>query len=119
MTVRKLIEALSHVNPDAVVYLSNPNHFGSDFQVAHEEVGVRYLVNGNEEVWFETYGQENIDDEVRAFGEYAIECGMSDADFVSELFDPDGHGYTLEDIRKNCGDGAYEFCKRTKEENGL
>lgn len=119
MIVRKLIEALQHCNPDAVVYLGNPNMFGSNYQEAHEKVGVRYLVNGNEEVWFETYGGENIAEEVRALADAAINEGCDDGDLVRELIDPDGHGYTWDDLYMNLLSAEYEWLKETAKEYGL
>ena len=110
MTVRGLIEALKNCNADAEVFIGNPNHFGSDYQTTHEVAGVRYVVNANEEVWFETYGGENIAEEVEAIAEVAGKEDWDEWDFYYELFSPNCHGYTLEDILKNCPD-RYENCK--------
>lgn len=110
MTVRELKRQLECVNEDAIVYIGNPNHFGSDPQVAHEEAGVRYLVNGNEEVWFETYGGENIAEEVEAISEIADKEDWEEWEFYDQLFNPNKHSYTLEDIKRACPN-RYENCK--------
>lgn len=110
MTVRELKRVLEKINNDAIVYIGNPNFAGSNFQEAHENFGVRYLVNANEEVWFETYGSENIAEEIEAIAQVASEGEWDEWDFYEELFSPDKHGYTLEDIRKNCPE-RYEACK--------
>lgn len=118
MRVRELKEQLEHCNDDALVYISNPNHFGSDLQIAHEDAGVRYLVNANEEVWFETYGGEDINEEIDAIAEVAEEENWDEWDFYDQLFNPNKHGYTLEDIRKNCPD-RYEACKAYLETHAI
>lgn len=119
MTVRTLIEELKSCNPDAIVYLSNPNHFDS-VQEAHEEVGVRYMVedkNGN--VWFETYGDENIAEEVEAVADGCIDAGCGDDDFVRELIDPDCHGYTWSELHKNLRMKDYLWLRAAAKECGL
>lgn len=110
MTVRELKRQLEHCNDDAIVYISDPNLVSSDFQTTHEIVGARLVVTCNEEVWFETYGEEAIDDEVDALAQVAEEENWDEWDFYNQLFNPNKHGYTLEDIRKNCPD-RYEACK--------
>lgn len=119
MTVGTLKKVLENVSDDAVVYLSNPNHFGSDPQLVHLEVGVRYMVSTNEEVWFETYGDENIAEEVKAISDYCMEHAVSDADFVRELIEPDGHGYTWLDLEHNLPHDQYEWIRETAYNNGL
>lgn len=116
MTVRKLIEALNFCNPNAEVFIGNPNHFGSDYQTAHEDVGVRYVVNGNKEVWFETYGGENIEEEYDAIAERAMDESWTDWDFIAELFGKDNHGYTIEDIKRNCSQDKVDFVFRIMNE---
>lgn len=119
MTVRTLIEELKACNPDAIVYISNPNHFGSNLQVAHEEAGIRYTVNGNEEVWFETYGGENIAEEVNTVVEEMIDWGCSDEELVSELIDPNCHGYTWSDLYYNLPFKQFWWLRKTAKEHGL
>ena len=119
MTVGTLKKVLENIPDEAVVYLTNPNHFGSDHQLAHLEVGVRYMVSANEEVWFETYGGEDIQNEVNAVAEFCIDNLMSDADFVRELIEPDGHGYTWLDLEHNLPHYQYEWIRETAYNNGL
>ena len=107
MTVKQLKEALEHCNDDAIVYLSNPDFYGSDFQKAHEEVGARLIISANEEVFFWSYNDEEIDEELDAMVQVAEEENWSDNDFIDELFYD--HGYTLEDIYKANKD-IYKFC---------
>jgi hypothetical protein len=111
MRVKELKKILDGMNEEAIVYISNPNLYGSDYQTAHETCGIRYVVSANEEVWFETYADENIGDEVEAVADMIIENGMSDNDYVDELFAPDGHAYTMEDIRKNCEPSVYYWLR--------
>lgn len=108
MKVKQLKKILEGLNDEAVVYISAPR--GSDYQENHETRGVRYVINANEEVWFETYGDEDIAAEVESMQEYAINSFVSDNDFIDMLFDDEEHGYTLEDIRKNCEPSLYYWC---------
>jgi len=110
MTVRELKRQLEHCDDDAIVYIHSPRFYGSDFARAHYDVGARYVVNANEEVWFETYADEDIAKEIDEIAAVAEEENWDEWDFYEELFDPHKHGYTLEDIRKNCPD-RYEACK--------
>lgn len=110
MNVRQLKKILESHDDNEIVYLSNPNYFGDDKQKRHEN-GVRYLVSSkNGEVWFETYEDENIYEECEAIIAEALETAMSDNDVIDILFHQDEHGYTLEDIRKNCEPSFYEWC---------
>lgn len=109
MKVKQLIRILEDLDQDATVYIGAPE--GSDYQRNHEQLGVRYVVNANEEVWFETYGDEDIGAEIDALTEAALTEAWSDNDLVDALFDPDEHGYTLEDIRKNCEPSFYYWCR--------
>ena len=108
MNVRQLRKALEFCNGDAIVYIGNPNGV-SDYQTAHELLGIRYAVNANEEVWFETYDGEDIKEEIEAIVEACLESNVSDEEFIDILFDNDKHGYTLEDIRK-ANESVYQFC---------
>lgn len=118
MTVRELKRILETCNDDAIVYIGNPNHF-KDFQTAHEDVGARYVVSANEGIWFETYRDENIEEEVDAIIEEWMNSGDTDIEFVEELLLPDRHGYTLEDIKKNCKEDVYEFVLRIANEQEM
>lgn len=109
MTVRSLLHSLIYADPDAEVFLSAP--FGKDEQEYHVAFGARYVVNDhyNGRVWFETYGDENITEEVNEIISVALETGMSDEDYVDTLFDRHEHGYTLADIKANCSDDIYQW----------
>lgn len=109
MNVRQLKKILSNCNDDAIVYIGNPVYCRSDYQKAHENYGARYVVSTNEEVWFETYSQEDIEMELEAIVEVAIDTSLSDNDVIDILFSQDEHGYTIEDIRK-ADEDLYKFC---------
>lgn len=108
MNVRQLKKALENCSDDAIVYIGNPNHAKS-YQAAHEDIGVRYVVSQNEEVWFETYGNEDIETELEAIISVAIESAMSDNEVIDILFSQDEHGYTIDDIKK-VNSSLYDFC---------
>lgn len=118
MTVRELKRQLESCNDDATVYISEPYIVSEDPQTVHERVGVRLVVYCGDEVWFETYGEEAIDDEIDAIAEAATEEDWDEWDFYDVLFSPNEHGYTLEDIRKNCPN-RYEACKEYLETHAI
>lgn len=119
MTAGKLKKILESVPDEAIVYVRNPKDYGSDYQLAHLEVGASYMISCNEEVWFETYEDEDVEEEVKAVVEYCMEHGVSDADFVRMLIDPDDHGYTWLDLEHNLPREQYEWIRETAYKNGL
>ena len=118
MTVKTLMEELKKLPDDMKVYIRDPDLYDEE-QVAHEVAEVRYTVSDGRVVWFEVYTDEDIEYEVEGVIDYCIEHGVSDADFVRMLIDPDDHGYTWEDLQENLLYGQYEWIRKTAEENGL
>ena len=108
MTVKKLKEILANLNDEMEIYISRPSDTKST-QENHEDYGVSYVAYDGERLWFETYGSEDITEELNAIGNEAIDHGWSDNDFFDEVFDKHGHGYTVEDIKKNGTNDMIEF----------
>lgn len=115
MTVGTLKKHLENLSDDAIVYISNPDNNDDP----HWNLGARYLVsNGSGAVWFETYSDENIEEEIDAIAEVASEEEWDEWDFYDELFGKDKHGYTLDDIKRACPD-RYEACKQYLETHAI
>lgn len=118
MTVKTLMKELKKLPDDMKVYIGNPSVY-VDEQIAHEVAEVRYAVSDGKSVWLEVYCDEDIEYEVIGIIDYCMENGVSDADFVRMLIDPDDHGYTWEDLLKNLPYDQYKWIRKTAEENGL
>ena len=118
MTVKELKKMIANAPDDALVYLENPHMF-KNAQKAHELAGVRYSICDGDYFWFERYCDENIADEVEAIANVAIEEGWGDEEYVMEVLGKEGHGYTLEDIKKNCNKDVYEFIVKAAREHGM
>lgn len=118
MTVKTLKAMIANAPDDAIVYLENP-HLFKDNQEAHELAGARYTICDGECLWFERYCDEEIQGEIDAIEEVAMLEMWGDEEFADEVLNPHRHGYTLEDIRKNCNKDTYAFVVKTAEEHGL
>lgn len=98
MTVARLIKQLTDYPMDAQVCDTD----GSP---------ILWMCNRNEgnKVYLEAIADTDIDEELDAFHEEMIECGMSDNDAAQELQD---RGFTLDDLR-NYSEATYEWAKQT------
>ena len=120
MTVRQLRKMLEGMEDEARVYIANPTNGNGSEQEVHENFEARYIVSDRKgKVWFETYGGEDIATEISSVIDYSYEYNLSDDDYVCEVLSPEGHGYTLEDIRKNCDKGIYDFLIKAGIEHGI
>ena len=107
MTVGALRQRLLAFDQNAEVFISEP--FGKDDQENHVAFGAAYLATDGSRVWFETYGDDDIGYELDAISEYVIDHALSDDEYVDIVCSKDEHGYTREDIRRNCPASAYEW----------